>query len=149
MKYLTFFFLATILAFSCGDAATTDEAVVETPEMTTPEPPAAPAAPSMLNATVDAVKSVGGDITALPAGAAVSNIDGWIAKLETMDGTEAIVGNLNELKTELTSGDIDGGAVSGILSSLADQTKELSAKAPALGAVASALQAGADKLGGM
>lgn len=148
MKYISLFLLATVLFFSCGDTApAAEETTTETMETTAPEAPA-PMPKSMLESTVEAVQSVGGDITALPAGAAVSNIEGWIAKLETMDGTEGIVGNLTALKTELTADSIDGAKVSTLLSSLAGQTKELAASAPALGAVAGALQAGADKLGG-
>lgn len=148
MKYLSLFLLATVLFFSCGDTApAAEETTTEPMEAPAPEAPA-PMPKSMLDATVEAVQSVGGDITALPAGAAVSNIEGWIAKLETMDGTEAIVSNLGALKTELTAGKIDGAKVSTLLSSLAEQTKGLAADNATLGAVAAALQAGADKLGG-
>lgn len=101
-----------------------------------------------VTATIDAVKSVGGDITALPAEAAVGNINTWITKLSSMEGTEDIVGSLGNLKTELTSGKIDGGKVSGILSELAEQTRELGKGNPALGTIASALDAGAKKLAG-
>lgn len=161
MKYFTLFFLATILAFSCGDAATAiedtaasaaetagnaagtaTEAAGDAVDAVTPEK-------SMLQSTVEAVQSVGGDITALPASAAVSNIEGWIAKLGTMDGTEGVVTELNSLKTELSSGDINGSKVSAILSTLAEQTKSLAGDNAMLGAVAGALQSGADKLGGM
>lgn len=150
MKYLLLFLLATVTVFSCGDTATADDTVtVDTPVMETPEVPEAPVMEkSMLESTVDAVKSVGGDITALPANAAVSNIEGWVGKLSSMDGTEAMVSELNALKTELTAGKIDGGKVSTILGSLAEQTRGMAAKAPALSVLANALQAGADKLAG-
>jgi hypothetical protein len=168
MKYFTLLLLATVFAFSCGDAATAMEdtaagaadAVAETTEAAagavidavdtaadtavdamTPEK-------SMLQSTIEAVTSVGGDITALPAGAAVSNIEGWITKLSSMEGTEGIVTELTSLKTELSSGKIDGGKVSGILSTLAEQTKGLAGDNKMLATVAGALQAGADKLGG-
>lgn len=164
MKYFTLLLLATVFAFSCGDAATAMEdtaagaadAVAETTKAAagavtdaadtavdamTPEK-------SMLQSTIEAVTSVGGDITALPAGAAVSNIEGWITKLGSMEGTEGIVTELTSLKTELSSGKIDGGKVSGILSTLAEQTKGLAGDNKMLATVASALQAGADKLGG-
>ena len=154
MKYLTLLLLAVGLVFSCGDSDKADmDGDDDTATMTTPDMADTPVAPTaanpMISSTVDAVRSAGGDLTALPAGAAVSNIDGWISKLGSMDGTDAIVGDLRSLKAELTSGDIDGGKVSGILSSLADQTRSMESKAPGLGAIASALQAGADKLGGM
>jgi hypothetical protein len=102
----------------------------------------------MLQATVEAVTSVGGDITALPGSAAVGNIEGWITKLSSMEGTDAVVAELNSLKTELSSGDIDGAKVSTILSTLAEQTSDLAGDNAMLGAVANALKAGADKLGG-
>lgn len=101
-----------------------------------------------VTATIDAVKSAGGDITALPAEAAVGNIDTWIGKLSSMEGTEDIVASLGSLKTELTSGDIDGGKVSGILTELASKTRELGDGNMALGTIAGALEAGAKKLGG-
>lgn len=152
-----------MFAFSCGDAATAveeaaaeaptevaaeapTEAAAEAPTEAAAEPEAAPK--SMLQSTVEAVTSIGGDITALPADAAVGNIEGWITKLSSMDGTEAVVTQLNALKSELSSGDIDGAKVSGILSTLAEQTKGLAGDNAMLGAVASALQAGAEKLGG-
>lgn len=152
MKYLFFLLLATVIVFSCGDANEmnndADTVTIETPATETPTVEAPAVEKSMLQSTVEAVKSAGGDITALPAGAAVSNIEGWIGKLRSMDGTDAIVGELNNLKTELTAGNIDGKKVSGILSSLAEQTRGMASKAPMLGTLASALQAGADKLGG-
>jgi len=101
-----------------------------------------------LSATIEAVKSAGGDITALSPEAAVGNIDTWIGKLGSMEGTEDIVGSLKGLKAELTSGDIDGGKVSGILTTLAAKTRELGDGNMALGTIASALEAGAKKLGG-
>lgn len=149
MKFLSFLFLATVLLFSCGDSAATTE---DTTEVTTEEVvlvPEAPATPSMMDKTVEAVTSVGGDITAFPAGAAVSNIEGWITELQTMDGTDEIVSNLNSLKTELMASSIDGTKVSGILATLADQTRSLSDTAPALATLADILKAGSDKLGGM
>ena len=101
-----------------------------------------------VTATIDAVKSAGGDITALSPDAAVGNINTWIEKLGSMDGTEGVVDGLKSLKTELTSGEIDGSKVSTILSSLAEKTRELGGDNMAVGTIASALDAGAKKLGG-
>jgi len=101
-----------------------------------------------VTATIDAVKSAGGDITALPAEAAVGNINTWINKLSGMEGTEDVVAGLGNLKTELTSGDIDGSKVSVILADLAGKTRELGNGNPALNTIAGALEAGAKKLGG-
>jgi hypothetical protein len=44
---------------------------------------------------------------------------------------------------------IDGTKVSGILATLADQTRSLSDTAPVLATLADILKAGSDKLGGM
>ena len=65
-----------------------------------------------------------------------------------MDGTDEIVSDLNELKTELTADNIDGGAVSELLSSLADETRELGGDNMGLSTLARALDAGAQKLSG-
>ena len=44
-----------------------------------------------LNETVTAVQGAGGDLTAIPPAAAVSNIDGWIQRLEGKEGTIIVV----------------------------------------------------------
>lgn len=149
MKYLSLLLFATVMMFSCGETAPAAEETTEAePEVTTPEPPPAPENP-MLTATLDAVASVGGDLTSLPAEAAVSNIEGWIGKLKTMEGTDAIVADLTTLQAELSTGKIDGKKVSTLLSSLATQTKSLASGTPALATLAGALEAGAKKLEGM
>ncbi len=98
--------------------------------------------------TMDAVQGAGGDITALAPSAAVSNIDSWISKLDGMDGTDGIVSNLRTLKDELGASTIDGGKVSGLLSQLASETREVGSGNQGLTMLASALDAGASKLGG-
>ena len=163
MKFLSPLLLFALLMFSCADrsAGTTDDTTTSGMAPTTATDMDANTdmdadmdtdmdqqVSPQLEGTVDAVESAGGDITALPASAAVSNIDGWISELSSMPGTESIVGDLNSLKSELGASDIDGGRVSELLSSLADQTRSMESKAPGLSALASALQAGADKLGG-
>ncbi len=151
MKHLFSLLLLSFLFVACGDTApsTTEEtttmpdaetAAEDAMEMAKPDP--------LLQGTVEAVTSVGGDLLALSPSAAVGNIDSWIAKLGSMSGTDAIVGDLNALKTELTAESIDGTKVSGLLSSLATQTRSLEDKAPALGTLATVLQAAADKLAG-
>lgn len=103
-----------------------------------------------INETVDAVRNAGGDITAIPAGAAVANIDGWIAKLNGIDGTGEVTENLKELKEELTDADgIDGKEVGTLLKALAEDTRELGPDNMALSGLAKALEAGGNKLGGM
>ena len=102
-----------------------------------------------INETVSAVRNAGGDITALSPDVAVSNIDSWIAKLDGMDGTGEVVGNLKTLKAELTDGDIDGAKVGTILNALAEDTQELAPDNVALQGLSKALAAGGEKLGGM
>ncbi len=102
-----------------------------------------------INETVTAVKNVGGDITALPPAAAVSNIDSWIAKLNGIDGTGEVVANLRELKMELSKGNIDGPKVGTLLNALAEDTREIAPNNMALKGLTSALSMGGQKLGGM
>ncbi|PPK85033.1 hypothetical protein CLV84_1922 [Neolewinella xylanilytica] len=155
MKTIFSLFFALML-FACGErpAATEEMDTVETDEMETTMPdmqnPIEATAPSQtLDATVSAVESAGGDITALDPSTAVSNIDSWISELGTMDGTDEIVSDLQDLKTQLTAETIDGSAVSELLSSLAEETRELGGDNMGLSTLASALEAGAEKLGGM
>ena len=101
-----------------------------------------------LNETVAAVQSAGGDITAIPPAAAVSNIDGWIGRLKGKDGTYEIVQGLENLKEALTDDDgIDGVEVGSALNELAEDIREKNN--PALAPLANALAAGGDKLGGL
>ena len=152
MKYLSLLAFALIV-FACGETAdtTTERTDMDMPETTVDRemPNTADMAPDpMVGETVNAVQSAGGDITALSPDAAVGNIDGWIGKLRGMDGADGIVSDLESLKTELTSGNIDGGKVSGILSQLASSTREMGKGNQGLNTLASALDAGAAKLGG-
>ena len=161
MKHLLFLLLLATACFACGDANetadATDRAMTDAAadvrdgadDMANSANSMASNGMAYLTSTINAVKSAGGDLTALSPSAATQNIDGWVDKLSSMDGTDAIVGNLKELKEELMSGDIDGGDVSELLGKLANDTRSLSSKAPALNGLANALQAGADKLGGM
>ena len=98
--------------------------------------------------TMDAVQGAGGDITALAPSTAVSNIDSWISKLEGMDGTDGIVTNLRSLKDELGAANIDGPRVSNLLSELATETRQVGGGNQGVTMLASALDAGAAKLGG-
>lgn len=101
------------------------------------------------NETNDAVRNAGGDLTALEPGAAVGVIDGWIAKLDGMDGTGEVTENLRELKAELTSGDIDGQEVGTLLNALGEDTRELGDGNMAAEQLANALAAAGQKLGGI
>ncbi len=150
MKYT--FLLLPLFAIACG--GNTETEVVEDPAVEVVDP-----ATSMnampeegmisINETVDAVNGVGGDITALPAGTAVSVIDAWSNKLSGMPGTEGMVGDLNSLKMELTAGNIDGKKVGALLSKLGTETAAMAPDNAALGGLASALSAGGSKLSGM
>ena len=98
--------------------------------------------------TISAVQGAGGDITAMAPAAAVSNIDGWIARLKDKDGTYEIVQGLENLKGALTDDDgIDGQEVGTALNELAEDIREKDNAM--LAPLANALAAGGDKLGGM
>ena len=155
--------LFAMLLFACGerptattdDMDTTDEMETTMPDRQNPvndmddmDMTSSAEGQQTLQSTVSAVESAGGDITALAPATAVSNIDTWISTLSGMDGTDQIVSNLNALKTELTADSVDGPAVSELLSSLASETRELGNGNSGLNALASALDAGAAKLGG-
>lgn len=146
--------LLAFLFFACGDAdsatETMDDTVTEASEDLDRGTAAAQAeaeASTFLQTTIQNVQSAGGDITALPREAAANNINGWITKLSAMDGTDDMVDHLAALKKELMFEEVDGGKVSEILGQLAGETRDFSDQAPGLDALASALQAGADKLG--
>ena len=160
MKFLSLFAFALLL-FACNSQNTStaeDDRLTDETTTAAPDRMDDPMADGMdtdmaagsqqLQSTVDAVNSAGGDITALDPSTATSNIDGWIGQLRGMDGTDGIVSELENLKTELSAESIDGSRVSTILSTLADETRNLEGQAPGLGTLASALQAGADKLAG-
>ncbi|MGB3801877.1 MAG: hypothetical protein WA952_18810 [Lewinella sp.] len=159
MKTILPLFLVLML-FACGerpasttmddtDPMETDEMETTMPDRQNPVDPMANEANSQtLQSTISAVEGAGGDITALQPSTAVSNIDSWISELGNMDGTDEIVSDLQELKTELTADNIDGGSVSTLLSSLADQTRELGGNNMGLTTLARALDAGAEKLSG-
>jgi uncharacterized protein YjbJ (UPF0337 family) len=102
-------------------------------------------AKDQLKSTVSAVKDAGG-ITSLAPSAAIANIDGWISTLGKMDGTDAIVGNLTMLKSELGKGSINGAAVGPILMKLADQTKDMGKTNLTVRTLASALKKGGEAL---
>lgn len=101
-----------------------------------------------INETVTAVKNAGGDITALSPDVAVGNIDSWISKLDGVAGTGEVTENLRELKAELM-GDRDGQKIGTLLNALAEDSRELAPNNAALGGLASALEAGGNKLGGL
>ena len=150
MKYAFYLTLPLFALASCGGSSETEvlEDDVEVVE-TAPEVSALPATPGVsLNETVDAVNSAGG-ITNLDPTVATGVIDGWIAKLSSTPGTSGITGDLQTLKSELTSGNIDGSRVGALLTKLGNESRALAPDNAALGNLASALEAGGSKLSGM
>ncbi|THH37903.1 hypothetical protein [Neolewinella litorea] len=104
---------------------------------------------SLLDQTLQAGKSAAADITTLPANAAIGNVDGWIAELRGMDGTDEIVGDLEALKQELSAPTIDGAKTSDLLFSLAESTRSLADGSPGLATLAYLLESGAWRLQGI
>ena len=70
---------------------------------------------------VQAVQNAGG-LTKLDPSTAVAVIDGYVAKLSGMDGTDGITSKLRELKGELTQSSIDGSKVGALLKDLGMNT---------------------------
>lgn len=146
--------LLLIGALALPLSACTKEAdtVVEAPVVTEPVAPStmdpmattdpmAPADPMAGDVTVDGTNAaIGTDITALPAAAALSNIDGWIAKLEG-DQFAPVRANLETLKLDLAAQPMDGAKIGATLSMLGEQTTAAAATA------SSSSQAGLQQLG--
>ncbi len=72
-------------------------------------------------ATVDAVTEAGG-LTELAPGAAVGNIDAWIARLEGDPDFAPVVEDLETLKSQLQASPLDGAAIGATLQSLGAAT---------------------------
>lgn len=130
---------------------TTDVTVTQPDVMTTPDPmmtdPAMtdPAMAGDSEVTVDGtIAAAGSDLTALPADAAVRNINGWIMRLQgaNFPGAQGIVADLETLRGHLQASPIDGSAVGATLVRLGDATT-----ASAAGAATSS-QEGLRTLGG-
>ena len=103
---------------------------------------------SLLSRTLSAVAGKMGDITTLPASAAVANVDGWIGKLSGMDDADDLVEDLRALKSALAAPSIDGAKVSGLLFELAEETGDLADGNKGVEPIAYALEAGAWRLKG-
>lgn len=97
--------------------------------------------------TVAAVEEAGG-LTALAPATAVENIDGWIAKLEGVEGGAEIRGMLETLKGQLTAETVDGAAVAETLTRLSAATENAGAGDADLEALAGALESAAMDLKG-
>lgn len=96
-------------------------------------------------ATLDAAQAAGG-LTSLAPDAAVSNIDGWISKLEGNPDAAPIVENLRTLRTQLTATPIDGAAVGQTLTTLGEQTTSVAGGDAALEQLGSALSSAGQML---
>ncbi len=100
-----------------------------------------------LDQTLKAVKSNRDDLTAIPAASAVATIDGWLERLDGVDGMYEIRQGLKDLKNELTSDKgIDGKKVGTLLNGLGEDVAELNN--PSLKPLTFALGAAGSKLGG-
>lgn len=93
----------------------------------------------------ETIQALQGGLTALPAEAAVENIDGWREALAGSNNPLAreVYTDLGELKTELTSGSIDGERVGVLLVDMGIATQRLSISAEGETA------AGLSQLGGL
>ena len=142
MKYFTLFTLALLLAACAGnnDATTTDPNAVDSSEMADQDGTAT------VQSTVDAVQANGGDITALPADAALANIDSWIDQLDDNEDASKVTGNLEELQEALGEQPINGPLVGMLLITLAEDTRQVAGTAPGVSTLVSALQSGGEKL---
>ena len=130
-------FLALLLAFSLTACSDNDTVAEETMEEVAgaevapinPEPGVPADAPEVdVTGTIAALES---GLTAIPAGDAVGNINGWIAKLEGagFDGSEEITDNLEELRDALQAETLDGAAIGATLSRLGELTTAAAAGA--------------------
>lgn len=95
--------------------------------------------------TVAAVEEAGG-LLALEPTTAVANIEGWIAKLDGVEGGADIQDMLKTLKEQLTAETIDGSAVAETLTGLSAATEMAGTGDADLEALAGALEDAAMKL---
>lgn len=82
---------------------------------------------SDLDATLGALQ---GGLTAVSPAAAVSNIEGWQQKLSGLGLTD-VASDLGELKSLLTSGNLDGKQIGAVLTRLGEKTSASASGAPA------------------
>ena len=78
----------------------------------------------------DTISALQGGITSLSPAAAVGNIDMWHEKLSGL-GLSDIASDLGELKTALTSGNLDGKQIGAIMSRVGQKTMDSASQAPA------------------
>ncbi|WP_420458538.1 hypothetical protein [Neolewinella sp.] len=146
MKYFTLLLWSLLFVACAGnnDATTVDENRVESEDrdMTDPDPTATVAS------TLESAEMHGGDLTALPLDMAIENIGIWINRLRGKEGTEPVIRDLESLQSALSTGTIDGAAVSALLRSLAEETRKVAGNKEDAGRLVEALEAGARRLEG-
>ena len=109
-------------------------------------------ASNLINITV---KAFNGDVTSISPTDGISLIDSWISFLKSADqSANSLVDGLIELRTELQSGNLDGARIQQILSSLSQQTTQLTSSAdsdskPRLTTLSDALQSFSDQVNGL
>lgn len=130
------------------DVVTTEDAVLEDDVMTddTMMDDAMPADPVTAESTLEAVPVDG--LTAMAPGAAVANIDNWIAQLEGNPDFAPTVEGLQTLKTQLTTDPLDGAAIGQTLVMLGEQTKAAAGGDGALEQLGEALENAGTQLSG-
>lgn len=109
---------------------------------------AAPADEVTLDGTIAAVPE--GGITAIPAGAALDNINGWITQLDGAEFTNAaeIRQGLMDLRDQLQADPLDGAAIGATLTNLGTWTAEAAPDNEQIQTLAGALTAGGSALTG-
>lgn len=150
-SYLSLFVLALALPLAaCGGdeaAETPDVDVIEVDPVVEDDPMMDDAPEVTAQGTLDAVQDAGG-LTSLAPGAAVANIDGWIAQLEGNADAAPVVENLQTLKTQLTTDPLDGAAIGATLMTLGEQTTAAAGGDTALEQLGAALTSAGETLTG-
>jgi hypothetical protein len=106
------------------------------------------------NLVTTTVNAFNGDATSISPFDGISLINSWIAALKDSDqNTESVAGGLNELKTELQSGNPDGARIQQLLSYMVSQAREVASSAEndvktKLNPLIEALQGFSQQLGG-
>lgn len=130
-----------------SDVIVDETVVVDEPMMDPIDPTDPVAADVTAQGTVDAVTDAGG-LTSLAPGAAVANIDGWIAQLQGNPDFAPVVTDLEMLKTQLTTNPLDGSAIGATLQSLGAATTGAAGGDGALETLGSTLTSAGDQLTG-
>ena len=124
-------------------AVETDDTMMDSDDMMSD----APADDVTVDGTLQAVTDAGG-LTDLAPGAAVANIDGWIAQLEADPAFSETVTDLRTLKDQLQTTPLDGAAIGATLSRLGEQTTAVAADNAGLQQLGDALSGAGAQLTG-